>query len=496
MFESADLGQELDKADYDVLVPGLRADLLDLQYRVLEQAHFPVVILINGVDGAGKGETVNVLNEWMDPRHILTHAFGARGEEEAMRPFMWRYWRALPPRGRIGILFGNWYTEPIVSRVMRTADKSAFEVQLAAINRFEAMLAQEGALVIKFWFHLSKTGQRARLKALERDPATRWRVTEADWQHFKRYDRFRSVSEHALRRTSTGHAPWWVVDGHDERFRAAMVGQALRKALRQRLRHDGHGARMPLLTAPLPDVQGTRTVLDAGTPGERLPREDYERQLEHWQGRLNLLLRQPAFASRSLVIVFEGMDAAGKGGAIRRITAALDARQYRVIPIAAPSDEERAQPYLWRFWRHVPRHGQVAIFDRSWYGRVLVERVEGFAEEADWMRGYAEINDFEDQLIEGGALVFKFWLSISPDEQLRRFKERSRTRFKRFKITPDDWRNRERWPDYKKAVCDMFDRTSTEAAPWTLIPADDKHHARIRVLETLCNGIRAALKQS
>jgi polyphosphate kinase 2 (PPK2 family) len=219
----------------------------------------------------------------------------------------------------------------------------------------------------------------------------------------------------------------------------------------------------------------------------------YQRELEREQGRLALLCRRKAFRRRSLVVAFEGSDAAGKGGAIRRVTGALDARRYEVISIAAPSEEERAQPYLWRFWRHVPAQGRVAIFDRTWYGRVLVERVEGFAGEADWMRAYAELNQFEEQLTRAGAVVVKLWMAISAAEQLKRFGARERTRFKRFKITPDDWRNRKKWPKYESAVRDMVDRTSTAIAPWTLVEANDKRWARVKVLRTICDRLEAAL---
>jgi polyphosphate kinase 2 (PPK2 family) len=205
-------------------------------------------------------------------------------------------------------------------------------------------------------------------------------------------------------------------------------------------------------------------------------------------------VRDRRFAGRSLVVVFEGVDAAGKGSTIRRVTGALDVRQYRVVPVAAPTEEERAQPYLWRFWRHLPRWGQVAIFDRSWYGRVLVERVEGYCSEADWMRAYGEINEFEEQIVDAGAILVKFWLHISQKEQLKRFKAREKTRFKRFKITPDDWRNREKWPAYEQAVCDMIDRTSTGHAPWILVEAEDKRYARIKVLHSLCEALSSQIK--
>jgi len=226
-----------------------------------------------------------------------------------------------------------------------------------------------------------------------------------------------------------------------------------------------------------------------------LSKKQYENQLAQWQGRLSELVRDPRFKQRSLICVFEGSDAAGKGGSIRRITAAMDARQYQIIPIAAPTEEERAQPYMWRFWRHLPRTGRAAIFDRSWYGRVLVERVEGFCAEADWLRAYTEINDFEHELVEAGAVVVKFWLQIGRDEQLKRFKERENIEFKRFKITEEDWRNRKKWDAYHAAVCDMVDRTSTGDAPWTLVEANDKGYARVKILRTVCEQLEAALKK-
>ncbi len=492
MFESAELGHKIEKKDYDRDLPKLRSDLLDAQFDLGEQKKFAVIVLVNGVDGAGKGETVNVLNSWMDPRHILTHAIGEPSDEERERPFMWRFWRMLPPKGQIGILFGNWYTDPISDRVERGLKGPQLDQRLEEINRFEEMLTQEGALVIKFWFHLSKKNQLARLKALEKNPDTRWRVTDADWRNYKLYDRYRQVSEHVLRHTSTGRAPWVVIEGTDERYRVTTAGKTLLEAIRRRLDLEVKGWRARVTAAPIPPRRDARDLLNTLTLHHALAKKEYSRQLERIQGKLALLTRNPKFKARSLVVVFEGNDAAGKGGAIRRVTGALDARQYRVIPIAAPSEEELAQPYMWRFWRHLPRQGRVAIFDRSWYGRVLVERVEGYCSEADWMRAYAEINDFEDQLARAGMLVVKFWLAISADEQMKRFKEREKTQFKRFKITEEDWRNREKWDAYEYAVCDMIDRTSTEESPWTVVEADNKNYARIKVLNTLC----ARLQQS
>jgi len=491
MFESAELGHRISKADYEREVPELRARLLNLQYEMLAKPDFPVVIVIAGVDGAGKGETLNVLHEWMDPRHIVTTAFGEMSDEERERPRMWRYWRALPPNGRIGMLFGAWHSNPVLDRVAGKISEDMLVRACERIVRFERMLVDEGTLLLKFWFHLSKHAQRTRLKALEADAKTRWRISDTDWERFRLYDKFRKVTELALRRTSTGHAPWMVVEGSDPNYRYLTVGRAIADAVQRRLR--GEKPLTPTQAA-LPEAPADgRTVLTALDYSQRLSHKDYRHELDKYQGRLNLLMRHKRFAQRSVIAVFEGMDAAGKGSTIRRVVWPLDARHYRVIPIAAPSEEERAQPYLWRFWRHLPRLGRVTIFDRSWYGRVLVERVEGFCSEVDWMRAYGEINDFEEQVAEAGGIITKFWLTVTPDEQLKRFQAREESPFKSFKLTPEDWRNREKVPLYDRAVCDMVDRTNNAFAPWVLVPADDKYFARVMVLRSLCERIEAGL---
>jgi polyphosphate:AMP phosphotransferase len=492
MFESAELGHKIDKATYDAEVPKLREDLLNAQFDLAQNAGFPVIILAGGVDGAGKGKTVNLLNAWMDPRHIQVHAMGEQSDEERERPPMWRFWRALPPKGKIGVFFGSWYTSPIVDRVMGRTSASDLNQSIDEINHFETMLTNEGALIIKFWFHLAKDVQRKRLKGLEKDPRTRWRVTDLDWQRFKLYGKFRKVSEHTLRATTTAEAPWIIIEGADARYRNLTTGKILLEALRKRLNRPVHT--VTTAAAPLQAPIDSLNVFDTLDMAQKLARKQFDAELEKYQGRLNLLTRDERFRNMSVIALFEGFDAAGKGGAIRRITGALDARYCRIIPVAAPTEEERAQPYLWRFWRHIPRTGRVTIFDRSWYGRVLVERVEKFCSVADWMRAYSEINDFEEQLVKHNTVLVKFWLTITREEQLRRFKEREKTGFKRFKITGEDWRNRKKWDEYEAAVCDMVDRTSTGIAPWTLVEANDKNYARIKILRTLCRQIEAAMK--
>ena len=497
MFESAELNHRIDKKTFAAALPPLREALLEAQVDLVRSAKFQVVILVAGMDGAGRGEIVNLLNEWMDPRHIQTHGMGDPAAEKNERPAIWRFWRVLPPKGKIGLFLGSWYTLPLLERAYGKIRSAQLAERMQENARFEKMLVDEGTLVLKFWMHLSKEQQRSRLESLQKDRRTRWRVTERDWTHYKLYDKLHTAAETALTLTSTAEAPWLIVSGDDRYYRNITVGQFVLEALRKRLAAQQatpalRARALPPLSLPTIDNIHILKSLDLE---QRFNKKNYGTALEKYQGKLSLLTRHPRFRDTPVVVVFEGNDAAGKGGAIRRITASLDARMYQVVPIAAPTDEERARPYLWRFWRHIPRRGRITVFDRSWYGRVLVERVEAYCPPCDWMRAYGEIVDFESHLTRHGYIIVKFWLSISKDEQLRRFKERKTTGFKRFKITDEDWRNRKKWDEYERAVCDMVDRTSTEIAPWTLVEANDKAFARIKILKTLCGRIEASLKR-
>jgi polyphosphate:AMP phosphotransferase len=501
MFEAAELGRKVSKAAYKRRAPKLRAALLDLQQR-LRDAPFPVIVVFAGVDGAGKGETVNLLNAWMDPRWIVTRAFGEPSDEERERPEAWRFWRELPPRGRIGLFLSSWYSRPVLDRVYRCSSKVELEHDLARLAEFEKTLAEDGALILKFWMHLDKKAQRQRLEALEADPLTRWRVTKIQWQHWELYKRFIAAAEQTIRATSTAEAPWMIVEGGNEEYRTLTVAGTLRDAIKARLndrRNKIGGA--GLQPRPAAAKAGRRTVAQLPTilagldMAQRLDKRTFQHELLKLQGELNRLQRRAAKRGVSTILVFEGWDAAGKGGAIRRVTAALDAREYQVIPVAAPTDEERAHHYLWRFWRYLPRAGRVTIFDRSWYGRLLVERVEKLATADEWMRAYTEINEFEDQLLDHGMVLVKYWLHVTRDEQLRRFRARHESAVKRWKITDEDWRNRRKWREYELAVNDMVERTSTRHAPWTLVEGNDKNFARIKVLETACERLRERLER-
>jgi len=504
MFEAAEVGRKLSKQEFKAQVPVLRVDLLEAQQQ-LREAPFPVIVLFAGLDAAGKGETVNLLNEWMDPRWILTRGYMPPTQEEQERPRLWRYWRDLPPRGRIALFLSAWYSSPIRARVARSIEDDAFDAMLDEIAAFERTLAEDGAVIVKFWMHLGKAQQKKRFERLERDPLQKWRVTKRQWRHWHMFEPFIAAGDRAIRRTSTDLAPWHIVEGADERYRSVAVATEIRDAIRRGLRRSRAAARPAARRRTKADTVGpvrealqraeqTFNVLDELDLSERLSDRRFERRLAEEQGRLNLLERKARAKGVSTVAVFEGWDAAGKGGAIRRVTGALDARDYQVVPVSAPTDEELARHYLWRFWRHLSRAGRMTIFDRSWYGRILVERVERLVGEAEYQRAFGEIAHFEEQLTGHGIVLAKFWIHISKDEQLRRFKDRAETRYKRWKITAEDWRNRERWDDYTLAVNEMVARTSTRVAPWTLVEGNDKNFARVKILRTLSDALEQRLE--
>ena len=494
MLESAEIGHKISKAVFAREEPKLREALLNAQYELSRSGRGPVLLIMSGVESGGRGETANKLTEWMDPRFIRVIAFGQRTQEELARPPMWRYWRALPARGKIGIFMNAWYNELLAGHVQGDISNELLLTYMQAIGRVEQMLSDEGTALLKFWIHLSKQDQKARLTALESDPRTKWKVTKDDWRASRLYSKSHQLWEHVLRETSTGVAPWYVVEGFDERYRNLTVGKILLSALNGTIAsRDSIPKRAA--TPPAPSVIDNVKLIRDLDLTQNLSAKAYASDMPKFQGKLAKLSRHKRFGEHSLILVFEGVDAAGKGGAIRRVTGALDARQYITIPIAAPTEEERAHPYLWRFWRNVPARGGITIFDRSWYGRVLVERVEVLRAPNVWTRAYEEINDFEERLVLNDAIVVKFWLQISKAEQLRRFKAREKTSFKRFKITPEDWRNRKKWNAYEEAVCDMVDRTSTEIAPWTLIEAEDKRYARVKILRTIVDRLEHALER-
>jgi AMP-polyphosphate phosphotransferase len=496
MAKSAGSRARVSKKVYEARLPSLRADLIQMQV-LLKEAPFKVILIIAGVDGAGRGEVLNALGEWLDPRGVETFSFHPPSDEERDRPLMWRYWRNLPARGRIGLFAGSWYTETLREEARSKKELAELDHELRRIRHFEKLLSDNGTLVLKIWLHLSKEAQYARFRALENDPDTAWRVTDDDWEAHRQYDRVAATARHIVRETNRPGAVWHVLNADDERARNLAVADLVLSRFRAH-----HRQRTRRALAPVKPAARQRPLAAAGlrrllaTPlDQELDEKEYEEKREKWLGRLNRGIRSSRSAKRSVVFVFEGWDAAGKGGAIRRLVSAVDVRDYRVVPIAKPTDEEKVHHYLWRFWRHIPRDGLVTVFDRSWYGRVLVERIEGFARPDEWKRAYREINDFEEQLTEHGTIVVKFWMHISKEEQLRRFRSREDTEYKNHKIHAEDWRNRRKWAAYEVSVGDMLALTHTPFAPWNVIPSNNKRFSRLQILKIACKTIEDALER-
>lgn len=503
MFEALETGKEISKDEFKRLRDELRPALLSQQF-AFQALKYPVILVLGGLDGSGKGSVSHRINEWMDPRLIDTHAFWMHSDEEESRPRFWRFWRRMPPKGSSGIFLGAWYQEPAYQAMAQEITDQEFVSRLRDIEAFERMLCADGSLIIKIWLHVTRETQRRQLAEEVPQKVQNPRVPADPKAWWKRYPKALEVSEEMLRLTDSSHSPWHRIEADDPNYRDIAVADVILRAMQ------AHDRRRKQRDADAPARAGggadSASVLDADTSlptvlngvdlSQTLAKSDYKKKLWKLQSTLQDHAWRAHRENRSLVAVFEGWDAAGKGSAIRRVTAAIDPRLYKLFQVAAPSDEESAQHYLWRFWRRLQRDGCATLFDRSWYGRVLVERIEGYASRAEWQRAYSEINQFEAQLAEHGCIVTKFWLHISPQEQLRRFRERETTPHKQHKITEDDWHNRERWNEYAIAVEDMVAKTSTAHAPWTLVSGEDKRFARVQILSTLCDRFEDALGNS
>jgi len=391
------------KSEFKAQEPELRQELVALQQE-LRKANIPVMVVFAGVETAGKHEMVNRLTAWLDPRWVVTRAYNKPLEEEKQRPDFWRFWRDLPSDGQIGLFLSAWYSNPLLSRVQHKTSQPQFVKQLDAIQAFERTLTENGVLLLKVWMHLDKKCQQKRLESLASNVETEWKIKPGAWQNWGLYDRFTEASEEILSHSQKGCAPWVIVDGRHQYARELAVAKAFSDAIKKRLK-------TPPSTAALSNDDWDKKMKPArGTLGLlklncSLKTAKYKSERKELRRRLVRLQRQAKAVGISTVLVFEGQDAAGKGGAIRRLVQGLDAREYQVIPIAAPNDEELAHHYLWRFWRHLPLGGRVTIFDRSWYGRVLVERIEGFANSAQWQRAFKEINEFESQLVNHNTVL-------------------------------------------------------------------------------------------
>lgn len=496
MLEKVDLNKSVDKENYKKLREEMDVKLGELQ-RACKAEKIPVVIVFDGFGAGGKGTQINRLIQPLDPRGFDVYASRETGEEEWMRPFLWRYWTKTPEDGRMMIFDKSWYDKVTVDRFDKETKRQELNGAFRDILSFEKQLADSGMILIKLFLYISRDEQKKRFKRLEESKETAWRVTEADWKRNKDYDTFLEMNEEMLQRTDTGYAPWTIVEATDKNYAAvkilSTVTDRLEYELNRRRMEREEGAVHP--PVKLPDERFKNGVLSGVDLTKTLTREEYKERLDKLQKKLEVLHGELYRLRIPVVIGFEGWDAAGKGGAIRRLTSHLDPRGYKVNPTAAPNDVEKVHHYLWRFWREMPKAGHIAIFDRTWYGRVMVERIEGFCSEADWKRAYQEINEMEEHMANFGAVIVKFWIHIDKDEQERRFKERMEDPAKQWKITDEDWRNREKWDAYEQAVNEMLVRTSTTYAPWTIVEGNSKYFARVKVLETVVEAMEEKIRE-
>ena len=494
MLELIDLKKKLPRDVYREVFPELTLALGEVQRAALD-AGAPVIVVFEGWDAAGKGSLINRFTQAMDPRGFKVHPICAPTEDERLHPWMWRFWEKLPADGAFAIFDRSWYGRVLVERIEGLTPEEEWRRAYQDIVEFERQLADSGAVIVKFWLHISKKEQEKRFRGIADNPATGWKVGKAEKRQQKRYDAWVEAVEEMLERTDTAHARWTVVEATQGRYTRVKVFETVIEAFTKELERRKQAPKVePRPMEPPPETAARQqSILDRVDLGLSLERDDYEGRLEALQSRLFDLEHELYRARIPVCILYEGWDAAGKGGNIRRLTRGLDPRGYEVVPIAAPTPIEKAHHYLWRFWLHVPKGGHITIFDRTWYGRVLVERVEGFCPEEQWQRAYREINEFERQITDFGGVVVKFWVHIDAEEQLRRFKSREKTPEKQWKITEEDWRNREKWRMYELAVVDTLLRTSTTYAPWTLLEANCKLYARIKALRVVAESIEAAL---
>ncbi len=488
IMDAIDLKQRIKKSDYNARMEKLEIKMGQLERKALENK-VPITIVFEGWGASGKGRQINELLQVLDPRGVKVYSTQVSNEEEIYRPFMWRFWTKIPERGRMAIYGRSWYSRFIVEKLDPMMSKLPVDKAYQEVNNFERQLVDDGHVIIKFFLHISRKEQKKRFKQLEKNPLTSWRVTDYDWKKNKQYEWYGEVIEEMISRTDSKYAPWHIVPAENWRFATVSVFEKVIEVLEKKLASLNKKTRTKAVSlSSIP-----HSMLETSDLSRELTRKEYDHLRRIYQKKIWEIEHEVYLQRQSVVIVYEGWDAAGKGGNIKRLVRRMDPRGYDVFPIAAPNDIELAHHYLWRFWIKMPKAGHFAIFDRSWYGRVLVERVEGFATILEWQRAYREINEMEEQMANYGTLLFKFWIDIDKDEQLKRFQDREKVPSKQWKITDEDWRNREKWDQYRDAVDDMLYRTNTDYAPWTIVESNCKLYARIKTLKTVVKTLEKHL---
>lgn len=503
MIENVDLSKKLDKEEYEKAMPELQLRMGELQ-RQARDLNIPVIIVFEGWDASGKGELINRLIHSLDPRGFKVYPVTAPNEEEKMRPFLWRFWIKTPAKGRISIFEKSWYRR-MLSENMNIDLKKEDPMELLGdikqfekLNYFERDLYNNGNIIIKFFLHISKEEQKKRFDDLEKTPLTSWIISKVDWKVHRHYDKYLGLIDDFLELTDTDHAPWTIVEANNKKYATVKIYRTIISMMEKRIK-EFNAEDIKALKANKQNVNiseydpGKDPILNSIDLNKRLAENDYKQKLKLCQGIIKELQYKTYRKKLPIIVVFEGWDAAGKGGNIKRFTEEMDPRAYEVIPVSAPDGIEKNHHYLWRFWKEFPKKGYTTIFDRSWYGRVLVERVEGLTPPEEWKRAYSEINEMEETITDDGIILIKYWLQIDRDVQLQRFKERETDPAKQWKITEEDWRNRSKWDDYNAAIEEMLYRTDTKYAPWHIIESNDKYYSRIRTMETFIKTVEKAL---
>ncbi|MCI8496193.1 MAG: polyphosphate:AMP phosphotransferase [Lachnospiraceae bacterium] len=477
-----------DAEELDARLEAARQKLRE-QQMLIKERKLPVLVLFEGWGTAGKGSILGKLILNIDPRFFKVATMDIPTEEEQRKPFLYRYFVKIPEAGKFCFLDSGWMDEVTRGRLHGTLKDKEYKKQIDSVKRFERQLTDNGYLVMKFFFQISQKEQKSRIKALEKDRSTSWRVSNNDeWQN-EHYDKCLKVYDQYLSDTNASTSPWYIVDAQSRKWALLQVVETLVNGIDTALQNSAMAVPLLQNVFPLEKMPKLSEI-----PLDKTIEEDaYRIELKELQNKLKGLHNELYRKKIPVIIAYEGWDAAGKGGNIKRITGALDPRGYEVHPIASPEPHEKARHYLWRFWNRLPKTGHVAIFDRTWYGRVMVERLEGFCGENDWKRAYNEINEFEKELSDWGAVIIKFWVQIDKDVQLERFTDRQNTPEKQWKITDEDWRNREKWDQYEDAINEMMKKTNTSYAPWHVLESNDKKYARIKALKIVIAEIEKVL---
>ena len=464
----------------------LKLKLSELQ-RKAKDKKIPIIIVFEGVNASGKAPLINELVLALDPRHVKVHAY----EEVHRRPFMWSSWNKIPRYGDTAIFYKSWYSSLILKGTKHKYDEEKLGNYYRCINSFEKQLFDDGYLVVKFLLDVDKKVYKQRMEKMKSNSSTSWKAKEYEKENYKDYKKIAPI---VVENTNTEHCPWNIIQSNYSEEASIEVFKVMIASLEHVISKPQHNVYKTIETN-VDKNSSVTNVLGESYIAEIIDKDEFSKKIKSYQRELKELQYQLYEKGVSLVVVYEGFDAAGKGGNIRRVIKKLDPTGYEVLSTAAPSDIEKAHHYLWRFWTRMPKLGHIAIFDRSWYGRVLVERIEGFCNEEEWKRAYSEINEMEKQLVHSNSIVIKFWLDIDNEEQLKRFRAREQNHNKQWKITEEDWRNREKWESYRAAVNEMICKTNTPNAPWIILKANCKPYARLKALSTIIALVQSRLNE-